>query len=168
MAWMFFDAFGTAEKWQGWSVNGVDAAVLSELQQDGLAHHMVGLVDRNGQDVGLETQTTLLKVSRVNVIKPGLTNGVYDYAKYTKRPVDALVPLEIIFRFGVPNGSSLMKRVGNDEYLLELGCRPNPTLEISLKSRLLSTQPSWRQPTDTFQKQKLVQLLGSPMARCIV
>ena len=75
MAWMFFDAFGTAEKWQGWSVNGVDLAVLSELQ-DGLAHHMVGLVDRNGQDVGLDTQTTLLKVSRVNVIKPGLTDGV--------------------------------------------------------------------------------------------
>ena len=68
MAWMFFDAFGTAEQWQGWSVGGVDATVLSELQQDGLAHHMVGLVDRNGQDVGLDTQTTLLKVSRVNVI----------------------------------------------------------------------------------------------------
>ena len=83
--------------------------LLSELQQDGLAHHMVGLVDRNGQDVGLDTQTTLLKVSRVNVIKPGLTEGVYDYAAYTERPVDALVPLEIIFRFGVPNGSSLMK-----------------------------------------------------------
>ena len=39
----------------------VDAAVLNELQQDGLAHHMVGLVDRNGKDVGLDTQTTFLK-----------------------------------------------------------------------------------------------------------
>ena len=142
MAWMFFDAFGTAEKWQGWNVNGVDSAVLAELQQDGLAHHMVGLVDRNGQDVGLDTQTTLLKVSRVNVIKPGLTDGVYDYAAYAERPVDALVPLEIIFRFGVPNGSSLMKRVGNEEYLAELGLstKPNfgdlfaePVIEYSTK-----------------------------------
>ena len=31
-----------------------------------------------------------------------------------ERPIDALVPLEIIFRFGVPKGSSLMKRVGNE------------------------------------------------------
>ena len=38
------DAFGTADKWkEEWSVNGVDASVLNELQQDGLAHHMVDL-----------------------------------------------------------------------------------------------------------------------------
>ena len=113
---------------------------LSELQRDGLAHHMVGLVDSDGLYVGLETQTTLLKVSRVNVIKPGLTDGVYDYAAYAERPVDALVPLEIIFRFGVPNGSSMMNRVGNDAYLAELGLLTKPILGISSKSRSLSTQ----------------------------
>ena len=28
MAWMFFDAFGTAEKRQNWSVGGVDSAIV--------------------------------------------------------------------------------------------------------------------------------------------
>ena len=69
---------------------------------------------------------------------------VYDYTAYAERPVDALVPLEIIFRFGVPNGSSLMKRVGNDAYLAELGLstKPNfgdlfeePVIEYSTKAR---------------------------------
>ena len=101
-------------------------------------------------------------MSRVNVIKPGLTDGVYDYAAYAERPMDALVPLEIIFRFGVPNGSSLMKRVGNDEYLAELGLSTKPNFGDLFEEPVIEYSTKLRQLTDTFQKQRLVQLQDSP------
>ena len=158
---MLFDALGTAAKWQGWSVHGVESAVLSELQQDGLAHHMVGLVDRNGQDVGLDTQTTMLKVSRVNVIKPGLTDGVYDYAAYAERPVDALVPLEIF-------SDLVFQRFFFDEaccILGKIGFVDQTKFGDLFESKSLVLN-QLEQPTDTFQK-KLVWLQDSPTERCI-
>jgi phosphoribosylaminoimidazole-succinocarboxamide synthase len=80
-----------------------------------------GLVDGHRHPVELGTKTPLLDVHRVQVLKPSFENGEYNYTVYQTKPTQALVPLEIIFRFGVPKGSSLMKRVGDANYLAELG-----------------------------------------------
>ena len=85
-----------------------------------------GLVNEYLQEVSLGESTPCLSVQRVAVLRPGYSNGAYDYSVYQGRPTNTLVPLEIIFRFGVPQGSSLMKRINDATYLEELGLSEKP------------------------------------------
>lgn len=58
-----------------------------------------------------------IKVQKVDVLKPTLVKNVYDYSEYEKRPTNTLVPLEVIFRLGLPEGSSFFKRANDSNYL---------------------------------------------------
>ena len=86
-----------------------------------------GLINEDGSAANIDKPTPYLEVNRVAVLRPDYNDGQYDYAAYQSKPVNALVPLEVIFRFGVPAGSSLMKRVNDPSYLkaLGLGQKPN-------------------------------------------
>lgn len=131
MAYMFFDALSKPDSWQDWSIEGEEgenlSEILSDLRQNGLRHHMnKGLVNEYLQDVSLGEPTPHLSVERVSVLRPSYAHGHYDYSIYRGRPTNALVPLEIIFRFGVPQGSSLMKRIDDADYLEELGLSEKP------------------------------------------
>ncbi len=81
---------------------------FEHLSQEHYAHHFLE-----------RTQENLLKVKTVKVIPPVLTARGHDYSSYQENVVDALVPLEVIFRFGVPQGSSLLKRLERDPVLLK-------------------------------------------------
>lgn len=73
----------------------------------GINHHAV-LSD-------LDLTTPTLKVKNVKVLRPAFNGKKYNYTLYKERPVNALVPLEIIFRLGLPKGNSLSKRMGTDQ-----------------------------------------------------
>lgn len=121
MAGFFFDFLGKVENWQIWNVLPVfkDNALLQELKKHGAAHHALGLQG-----------DTLLAVKPVQVIKPSPStqDGVltWDYSGYRAQPENTLVPLEVIFRFGVPEGSSLLKRTNNKGYCDEIGLTVTP------------------------------------------
>ncbi len=70
--------------------------------------------------------TNGMRVKRVQVLRPEFKNGKYDYSAYQTRPANALVPLEVIFRFGVPSGSSLLSRTSDPAYCQELGLQVPP------------------------------------------
>ncbi len=94
------------------------------LAKQGLQHHMIGKGD----------EPRLLLVNAVKVLKPGSKSEggklTWDYSAYKARPTNALVPLEVIFRFGVPEGSSLLKRRPD----LKAGDKfAEPLVEISTK-----------------------------------
>ncbi len=84
------------------------------LEKKGVKHHLLG-----------KPEGRLLSVQPVDVFKPASATKdgklVWDYSAYQKRPVNALVPLEVIFRFGVPEGSSLLKRTADPAYCKEIG-----------------------------------------------
>jgi phosphoribosylaminoimidazole-succinocarboxamide synthase len=82
--------------------------------------HYRGLVASNGE-CGLKTNeldepSDIMEVDLVNVIKPkpftsdygGLR---YDYSVFTPESSNFLIPLEIIYRNGLPEGSSVFKRL---------------------------------------------------------
>ncbi len=88
----------------------------------------------------------LLPIKAFEVIHPEIedtSNGQeYCYDAYNSRPESSLVPLEVIFRFGAPKGSSLFKRIGNDQYRSEIGLEiipkegdlfEKPVIEFSTK-----------------------------------
>ena len=77
---------------------------------------------RKTQDAWIATS----KVAPVRVLRPPFEKGEYDYRAYQDRPLGTLVPLEVIFRFGVPKGSSLLKRASDPAYCQSLGLKSTP------------------------------------------
>jgi phosphoribosylaminoimidazole-succinocarboxamide synthase len=136
MAWFFFDFLGKPENWQHWQSPKelADEGVLRGLRESGVKHHALGLVDHDMKPMPLAREflspARCLAVEPVDVIDPAsrIEDGklVWDYAAYLKRPENTLVPLEVIFRFGVPDGSSLLQRTGNAEYCKTLGLPKAP------------------------------------------
>ena len=84
-------------------------------------HHGVGLVDQQMSPLERHNPGRFYQVQAVQVLYPQFSNGVWNYDVYQKRPVQTLVPLEIIFRFGIPSGSSLLERAKDADYLKQLG-----------------------------------------------
>ncbi len=105
-----------------------------ELQEKGLRTHYLGAVAGNIESGGLtavptrdlKSPTRTLAVGQVSVVKPTLATvlgrSLPDYQATRLAPAPRLVPLEVVFRFSLPEGSSLFERVERDAgYLASLG-----------------------------------------------
>lgn len=103
---------------KGESLALMGALFFKEVEKAKIPHHFLGLSDEKGNDLDWEP-SRYLKVKKVPVTRPNLVNGQYDYSFYQTNPQEGLVPLEVMFRFGVGKGSSLTKRVQNDPTLLK-------------------------------------------------
>lgn len=51
-----------------------------------------------------------LIVKPVKILEPELNQDTYNYDQYKQAVTDTLIPLEVVFRFGAPEGSSILKR----------------------------------------------------------
>lgn len=94
------------------------AYCFEQLEAKGIKTHYVGLVDSHGKTLTtneLDSPTNVMKVNLVNVYQPKVrkinTKLDYDYNFYSKKPVNCLIPLEIIYRNGLPEGSSVFRRL---------------------------------------------------------
>ena len=104
------------------------------LETEGVKTHYRGLVDNNGQVVTFEelkAPTSTMEVNIVNVYNPAMREVegkvVYDYSRYTPNLKNCLIPLEIIYRNGLPEGSSVFKRLAEGKITLkDLGIDHNP------------------------------------------
>lgn len=112
------------------------ACFFEFLTKRGHSHHFIQ-----------QTGPKQLKVKSVDVLRPEFDQALveYDYSVYQQRPVETLVPLEVIFRMGVPKGSSLLKR---DPSLKEGQRFQAPLVEFSTKleesDRLLSDEQAMK------------------------
>ncbi len=93
----------------------------TSLRVHGLRTHYKGIVDADGRAVRtskLKRPSSLLLVEAVPVLRPeqGMlgTNTVWNYNMFHEKAGAYLVPLENVFRFGIPKGSSLIDRVKAD------------------------------------------------------
>ncbi len=94
------------------------AYCFEQLERKGVKTHYRGLVGANGRAVklnALNQPESVMEVSLVNVYKPktSVVNGkvFHDYSMYTPDLKNCLIPLEIIYRNGLPEGSSVFKRL---------------------------------------------------------
>jgi phosphoribosylaminoimidazole-succinocarboxamide synthase len=94
------------------------AYCFERLEEKGIRTHYRGLVDENGKVVRfdeLKQPSSVMEINLVNVYRPQprVREGklVYDYRMYTPRLKNFLIPLEIIYRNGLPEGSSVFKRL---------------------------------------------------------
>jgi phosphoribosylaminoimidazole-succinocarboxamide synthase len=133
MADLFFKKLGDPSFWREWIVDMALFAdyneavlLLDEFREKGVSHHCLGLVGNDVKPtVGLSNS---LAVEPVHVPKVHFDSaiGSWDYSEFESSPTKTLVPLEVIFRLGVPEGSSLMKRVKDSAYLADIGLTKTP------------------------------------------
>ena len=111
------------------------AYCFERLEEKSIKTHYRGLVDRNGKAVrfgALKKQPSdVMEINLVNVHKPKayLQDGKvkYDYGVYSPKLRNFLIPLEIIYRNGLPEGSSVFKRLEQGLVTLkELGLEHYP------------------------------------------
>jgi phosphoribosylaminoimidazole-succinocarboxamide synthase len=110
-----------------------------ELQKSGLRTHYIGMLQEASSEremspgalrplplSDLQKPARHLAVKQVSVVKPAmqtvLGRAVPDYLPTRNAPAPRLIPLEVIFRFSCPQGSSLYERVARDPgYLASIG-----------------------------------------------
>jgi phosphoribosylaminoimidazole-succinocarboxamide synthase len=102
------------------------AYCFEKLEEKGIRTHYRGLVDKKGKVVRfdeLEQPSNVMEISLVNVYRPKayVQDGKlkYDYGIYLTELKNYLIPLEIIYRNGLPEGSSVFKRLEHDLVTLE-------------------------------------------------
>jgi phosphoribosylaminoimidazole-succinocarboxamide synthase len=102
------------------------AYCFEKLQERGIKTHYRGLIDKNGKTVNVEEAeqpTSVMEIDLVNVFKPNtaMKDGKlqYDYRVCTPNLRNFLIPLEIIYRNGLPEGSSVFKRLEDGVITIE-------------------------------------------------
>lgn len=126
MADFFFRQMQGAASWEKLDLPAALKATKTyqDLCANGLPHHSLGLCDEAGKTS--VTATPYLKVEPVAVPVLPFEAGAYDYQVYASKPLKTLVPLEVIFRFGVPEGSSLLQRTSDSDYCRAIGLAEAP------------------------------------------
>jgi phosphoribosylaminoimidazole-succinocarboxamide synthase len=94
------------------------AYCFERLEEKGIKTHYRGLLTEKGETATVEDlkqPTNVMEISLVNVFRPrAFTEGgklEYDYAAFTPNLTNYLIPLEIMYRNGLPEGSSIFKRL---------------------------------------------------------
>ncbi|MDI6703862.1 MAG: phosphoribosylaminoimidazolesuccinocarboxamide synthase, partial [bacterium] len=113
-------------EWKGACLCIMGAYCFEELERRGVRTHYRGVVTQDGRLVKtdeLQEPTNIMEIDLVRVIHPKVfqrPDGVrYDYySVYKAHLTNFLIPLEIIYRNSLPQGSSIFKRLKNEEISL--------------------------------------------------
>ncbi|MEM2341900.1 MAG: phosphoribosylaminoimidazolesuccinocarboxamide synthase [Candidatus Bathyarchaeia archaeon] len=103
---------------KGASLCLMGAYCFESLEKRGIKTHYRGLLGSKGRIIRfdeIEEPTNVMEINVVNVYRPRayVEDGKlkYDYSIYTPSLRNYLLPLEIIYRNGLPEGSSIFKRL---------------------------------------------------------
>jgi phosphoribosylaminoimidazole-succinocarboxamide synthase len=102
------------------------AYCFERLEEKGMRTHYRGLIAEDGKVFKLKElkrPVNTMEIDLVNVYKPDVRvkDGKlrYDYGRYTASLRNYLIPLEIIYRNGLPEGSSVFKRLEQGQISVE-------------------------------------------------
>lgn len=145
---------------KGASLCLISAFFFEKLEEKGIGTHYIGLVE-NGRVKRfdeIDEPTNIMEIKLVRVLKPEKRNEHYDYSIFKRERVNFLIPLEIIYRNSLPEGSSVFRRLERGDITLEqLGLdhypKPNerlekPILDVSTKLEDRDRYISWDEAKD--------------------
>jgi len=128
------------------------------LASMGIANHYLGVVGGDGRARRLNEvvePARVMEVKLLRVIEPEVKGGVYDYSVYRKEKGNFLIPLEIIYRNSLPEGSSVFRRLEEGSLNVEdLGLdrlpKPgerleSPILDVSTKLESTDRYLDWEE-----------------------
>ncbi len=116
---------------KGLSLALLGAYFFHRLADKGIHSHFKRLTSKSGdtlslRDAARSTEQVYMEVLRADVHRPEVVSvlgrSVYAYPAIPESSTTRLVPLEVVFRFGMPSGSSLKSRLEKDpDYASQLG-----------------------------------------------
>jgi len=133
------------------------AYFFEKLESMGINTHYLGLVRDNKTEKlsNLKRPADTMEVKLVRVLKPLQKGSTYDYSIYKTENNNFLIPLEIIYRKSLPEGSSVFKRLkeGNLElkdFDLQEAPLPGqildkPFLDVSTKLEASDRYLGWKE-----------------------
>ncbi len=142
---------------KGSSICLATAYFFEELERRGIRTHYLGLVenDRLVRLDELQGPSNALQFKAVRVVHPKELEGGYDYSIYKREKGCFLIPLEIIYRNSLPEGSSVFKRIREgslDWRKLGLSEEPKPgqilekpILDVSTKLEASDRYMTWEE-----------------------
>lgn len=136
----------------------IGAYFFEVLESMGINNHYLGVVGEDGVAKRLgevEKPCSIMEVRLVRVIEPETTGGEYDYSAYLREKRNFLIPLEVIYRNSLPEGSSVFRRLKEgslrlDDIGLERFPEPGerlerPILDVSTKLESSDRYLSWEE-----------------------
>ncbi len=142
------------------------AYAFERLEDRGVKTHYRGLVEKNGKVVRfdeLDEPVNIMEFNLVKVYRPRAytdKNGLkYDYSIFTPNLKNFLIPLEIIYRNGLPEGSSVFKRLEQGLITLEdlgLDHYPRPGEKLSKPIFDVSTKLEEKDRYITWEEAKRI------------
>lgn len=89
------------------------AYFFEELEEIGIRTHYLGIFEdgKLKKLKSLREPSNILGLKLLRVLKPSVRDAKYDYSVYKKERVNFLIPLEVIYRNSLPEGSSIFKRL---------------------------------------------------------
>lgn len=125
---------------KGTSICIVTAFFFEKLEEMGVESHYLGVVE-DGKVKRLKELSfpqNVLEFKLLRVIRPRIEGEKYDYSVYKNERGNFLIPLEVIYRNSLPEGSSVFKRLKEGKLKLEdIGLREMPSPGTILKKPLL-------------------------------
>jgi phosphoribosylaminoimidazole-succinocarboxamide synthase len=135
----------------------IGAWLFEKLEEMGIKTHYLGVVEdgKLKRLSELKEPGNCMEIKLLRVIKPEIKESVYDYSVYQKEKSNFLVPLEVIYRNSLPEGSSVFKRlkeaslkledIGLDEMPLPGQKLENPILDVSTKLEATDRYVTWEE-----------------------
>ncbi len=140
---------------KGASLCITSAYFFEKLETLGIKTHYRGIVENNKllKLNELHTAQNIMEISLLRVLKPEIRDKKYDYSIYQKETGNFLIPLEIIYRNSLPEGSSVFKRLKKGEITPEdIGLKkipqpgerlPQPVIDVSTKLENIDRYITW-------------------------
>ncbi len=132
----------------------IGAYFFEKLEKMGIKTHYRGIVEDNKLKRLMETKkpANIMEVKLLRVIEPQIKDNTYDYSIYQNEKSNFLIPLEIIYRNYLPEGSSIFKRLKKGDITLEdLGFDKVPSPDEKLKKTILDVSTKL-ESTDRYIK----------------
>lgn len=136
----------------------VGAYFFERLEAMGVATHYLGVVGEDGTARRLEElggPADTMEVKLVRVLEPRPAGDAYDYSPCRGARGNFLIPLEVIYRNSLPEGSSVFRRIEEGSLSLEdlglerppgPGERPaEPILDVSTKLESTDRYLGWEE-----------------------
>lgn len=105
------------------------AYFFEKLEDRGINTHYLGMVedDKTKKLADIKRPADTMEVKLLRVLKPRQEGNFYNYSIYETENNNFLIPLEIIYRKSLPEGSSVFKRLEEGSLKLEdLGLKETP------------------------------------------
>jgi len=152
---------------KGEALSLMGAYCFERLEEKCVRTHYRGLVE-NGKAVmfnELRLPSNVMEVCLVSSHRPEarVENGklVYDYSTYTSNLKNCLIPLEIMYRNGLPEGSSIFKRLERGKVTLqELGLDHYPKPGERLKKPIFDVSTKLEETDRYVTWEEAVKIAG--------